>query len=205
MLKVFLYNFAAAVMNRYATDEKVCRRRLEVRFENESGFDAASGDEAGVTRGFYADVAESLLSSENVAGVYCPQICHRPMTTIASLADPCVNGSSKLPLWIPDMDSTGSVVIPTPRADLRSAVGLFPRPLALGHPDFDDVLVTFRFIGRLFAAALRDGFMFPLPLSSAFLKLVLNTSSIHESADAFAVGSVLSETDLPRPGFLGGE
>ena len=35
-----------------------------------------------------------------------------------------------------------------------------------------EILSKFRFMGRLFAAAMRDGFMFPLPLSSAFLKLV---------------------------------
>jgi hypothetical protein len=60
---------ASAIMDRYANDRIVYCRRLEVRFDGESGFDAASGEEAGVTRGFYADVAEALLSVDNVAGI----------------------------------------------------------------------------------------------------------------------------------------
>jgi len=69
-----LLSDAAAIMDRYANDSQVCRRRLEVRFDGESGFDAASGDEAGVTRGFYADVAESLLSCDHVSNVFCKPI-----------------------------------------------------------------------------------------------------------------------------------
>jgi hypothetical protein len=42
-------------------DASLHKRRLEVRFEGESGFVAASGDEAGITRGLYADIAEALL------------------------------------------------------------------------------------------------------------------------------------------------
>lgn len=64
-------------------------------------------------------------------------------------------------------------------------------------------------MGRLFAAATRDGFMFPLPLSTAFLKLV--QCGVHGSTDRVNVigferwCSVLDSEDLPRPGFLGGE
>jgi hypothetical protein len=66
---------ATNLMERYARDERMCHRRLEVRFDGESGFDAASGTEAGVTRGFYADVAEALLSSEHVSPLNCPVSC----------------------------------------------------------------------------------------------------------------------------------
>jgi HECT-domain (ubiquitin-transferase) len=198
---------AAAIMERYAADATANRRRLEIRFEGESGFDAASGDEAGVTRGFYADVAELLLSSETVAGVYCSSNCTE-VAAAASLSkaqpmdvDEPQNEATKLPLWIPDMDSSAQVVIPTPRSDPRSALGVFPRPLPRYHPQIQEVLEKFRFMGRLFAAAMRDGFMFPLPLSSAFLKLVQNGGT----TDGATFDTILTSNDLPRAGFLGGE
>lgn len=195
----YLLGDAAEVMDQYANETKVSRRRLEVRFQGESGFDAASGSEAGVTRGFYADVAECLVSSEFVAGIYCSSTCSPSLRSLASLAVKSnhddLTGAQKLPLWIPDMDSTGQVVLPTPRADARSAPGLFPRPIPKYHPQRAAVLEKFRFMGRLFAAAMRDEFMFPLPLSSAFLKLVQGA----------AESSILTLEDLPRPGFLGGE
>jgi HECT-domain (ubiquitin-transferase) len=201
---------AAAVMDSYTNDRSVCRRRLEVRFEGESGFDAASGDEAGVTRGFYADVAEALLSAENVAGVCCsPSCAHGSPTASIKKVQPMdvqefEEEALKLPLWIPDMDSSAQVILPTPRADKRSGLGVFPRPLPHYHPQFDEVLQRFRFMGRLFAAAMRDGFMFPLPLSSAFLKLVQNGSDAAARKEATRNPTLLS-SDLPRPGFLGGE
>ena len=83
-----LLSDAAAGMAVYADDPKVSRRRLEVRFDGESGFDAASGDEAGVTRGFYADVAEALLSCDHVTGAFCNNAC-------ASL--PTLRGTSEMP------------------------------------------------------------------------------------------------------------
>lgn len=201
---------AAAVMESYTNDRSVCRRRLEVRFEGESGFDAASGDEAGVTRGFYADVAEALLSVENVAGVCCSSPCAH-VASAASVkkiqamdVKEIEDEALKLPLWIPDMDSSAQVILPTPRADKRSGLGVFPRPLPHYHPQFDEVLQRFRFMGRVFAAAMRDGFMFPLPLSSAFLKLVQIGSDTMARTEACRA-PVLLTSDLPRPGFLGGE
>jgi len=201
---------ASVMMDRYTSDKQVIRRRLEVRFEGESGFDAAAGDEAGVTRGFYADVAEALLSSDIVAGVHCSRLC----SPVAAMEKPqqmeiddAPAEDSKLPLWIPDMDSQNSVTIPTPRADEKSAPGVFPRPLPPYHPQMDEVLKKFRFMGRLFASAMRDGFMFPLPLSSSFLKMVQHSGNI-SAREKEAVGvdhPVLSASDLPRPGFLGGE
>jgi hypothetical protein len=220
---------ATNLVERYARDKRMCHRRLEVRFEGESGFDAASGTEAGVTRGFYADVAEALLSSEHVSPLNCPVSCFElpwksvsdgPMDGLVS------NMECRLPLWIPDMDSTHQVVIPTPRANQNSTLGVFPRPLLPYDALLPLVLERFRFMGRLFAAAMRDGLMFPLQLSTSFLKLV-QMSSDRPSAAAAAmppaesnatgntfVESSLSPTcraisltsdDLPRPGFLGGE
>jgi len=75
----------------------------------------------------------------------------------------------------------------------------------------------FRFMGQSFAAAMRDGFMFPLPLCSSFLKLVQYSGEISlpqfdpaygykcSLSDTKQEMYVLSSDDLPRPGFLGGE
>jgi hypothetical protein len=202
-----LISDAMSIMEQYSTDPRLNRRRLEVRFDGESGFDAASGDEAGVTRGFYADVAEALLSCDVVAGVSFSLTCGSSLDASAGLSsiafkangEPC----GKLPLWIPDFDASGQVIIPTPRAAPSSAVGIFPRPISKLHPQFSEVLKAFRFIGRMFAAAMRDGFMFPLPLSSSFLKLVQHGNS--QLVDAGRATSILASEDLPRPGFLGGE
>eukprot|EP00523_Entomoneis_sp_CCMP467_P011379 CAMPEP_0168719860 /NCGR_PEP_ID=MMETSP0724-20121128/1260_1 /TAXON_ID=265536 /ORGANISM="Amphiprora sp., Strain CCMP467" /LENGTH=2785 /DNA_ID=CAMNT_0008766435 /DNA_START=18 /DNA_END=8372 /DNA_ORIENTATION=- len=201
----------SVVMNKYASDKQVIRRRLEIRFEGESGFDA-SGDEAGVTRGFFADVAEALLSAEFVASVQCSQLCATEdgMQKAEPMEIDDNEEAIKLPLWIPDMDSGAQVVIPTPRADEKSVPGVFPRPLPTYHPQMDEVLKHFRLMGRLFAAAMRDGFMFPLPLSSSFLKLVRlggDRASLAERSEGVAgiEHAALSSLDLPRPGFLGGE
>uniref|UniRef100_A0A7S1D0B9 HECT domain-containing protein n=1 Tax=Cyclophora tenuis TaxID=216820 RepID=A0A7S1D0B9_CYCTE len=174
---------AASIMDRYAKDARVRHRRLEVRFDGESGFDAASGSEAGVTRGFYADVAEALVSCEHVSGVQSVPTCKSIMDLdgpemthkVEAEGDFAVHGA-KLPLWIPDMDSSCTVIIPTPRASRRSTIGLFPRPLSRQDPSMDAVKAQFRLIGRMFAAAMREGFMFPLPLSCSFLKLVQSLS-----------------------------
>jgi hypothetical protein len=147
------------------------RRRLEVRFDGESGFDAASGDEAGVTRGFYADIAEALMSCDTASGVNCPKTCALGVELKNKLSAIPFNHDDqpiKLPLWIPDVDATGQVTIPTPRAAPSSIFGIFPRPISKFHPQFVDVMKHFRFMGQLFAAAMRDGFMFPLPLPPLF-------------------------------------
>jgi len=49
-------------MASYAGDERARRRRLEIHFVGESGFDAEAGDMAGVTRGFYTDVSREVAS-----------------------------------------------------------------------------------------------------------------------------------------------
>lgn len=226
-----LLSDAISVMEQYASVSHINRRRLEVRFNGESGFDAASGDEAGVTRGFYADVAEALISCDIVAGVGLSTFCPDSLVPSTSLAGLEVKGKGllcQLPLWIPDVDASGQVIIPTPRSDPNSALGVFPRPLSPLNPVFGDVLDIFRFMGRLFAAAMRDGFMFPLPLSASFLKLVQlgkdeyqkGTRSSGWHAKNFSISSgdtsssrglefdgdtILGSVDLPRAGFLCGE
>lgn len=171
---------AATVMERYASESMVKKRRLEIRFQGESGFDAASGDEAGVTRGFYADVAEALLSCHHVSSSTCIALCSgwSSMMTqsdwMASTHADISREPPKLPLWIPDLDTSGKQVIPTPRANPHSTPGVYPRPLAHDDPKMKAVKQQFRFIGRVFACAIREGFMFPLPLSCSFLSLVQN-------------------------------
>jgi len=192
---------AAAVVDSYAQDNFVRRRRLEVRFEGESGFDAASGDQAGVTRGFYSDVAEKLLSCEHVSSVYLEPPCvpqsDKPAAINLSGDDhPFAIHEQKLPLWIPDVDSSRTVVIPTPRADPSSSLGVYPRPLSPNHPQITEVKQQFRFMGRLFAGAIRDSFMFPLPLSCAFLKLVQQADKLKDcpvSSVAFAASDMYIE------------
>jgi len=216
-----LLSDAMSIMEQYCTDPRLNRRRLECRFDGESGFDASYGDEAGVTRGFYADVAESLLSCDLVSGVSCSLSCATGLNNLSKNQPPLAFNHSdkpvKLPLWIPDIDASGQVIIPTPRAVPSSIFGIYPRPISAHHPQYSFVLRYFRFIGRLFAAAMRDGFMFPLPLSASFLKLVQNSGNTFlphfDSSMGFVDGDsdtkqgscILSSDDLPRPGFLGGE
>jgi hypothetical protein len=221
---------AMSIMDQYSSDASLNKRRLEVRFEGESGFDAASGDEAGVTRGFYADIAEALLSCDVVSGVNPSSTCMVGLEPVSNdlTSSYRANGRPcRLPLWIPEFDSSGQVIIPTPRAAPTSALGIYPRPLSTSHPQYQDVVKIFRFMGRLFAAAMRDGFMFPLPLSTVFLRLVQCGSPLYRKPWEIAAVdgstdrnplmrvieggaserscSVLDNEDLPRPGFLGGE
>jgi E3 ubiquitin-protein ligase TRIP12 len=69
---------------------------------------------------------------------------------------------------------------------------LFPLPLPRGAPKqhVAAVCARFRFLGRLMAAACRDGFCVPLPLSRHFLHL--------------ARGGSLSHAALPPPSAVGG-
>jgi hypothetical protein len=109
---------------------------------------------------------------------------------------------------------------------------VYPRPLSPDDPLLPHVRQRFRFMGRLFAAAMRDNLMFPLQLSASFLKVVQNplgdtqsTAVAHASCDSkvisnhvagskfperslpmrYAQATLLTSDDLPRPGFLGGE
>ena len=169
---------ATFIMNAYASDAAARRRRLEIQYAGESGFDASSGEQAGVTRGFYADVAREVMlvgeGDDKEKSANAPQVV---MRTMSALGKPRF---SPQPLWIADTDPSGVTVIPTPRANPNSLPGLFPRPIHSSHPDFTRVCTTFRMLGRLFSSALRDGFLIPLPLSLEFIKLV-------QSAEDFPV------------------
>lgn len=68
--------------------------------------------------------------------------------------------------------------------------GLFLRPLAHGDPSMPKVCERMRFLGRLMAKALRDGFSVPLPLSRAFFALLM--------------GERLGRQELPALGNTGG-
>lgn len=208
-----LLSDAEKIFEKICQADRVCGRRLEVRFENESGFDAAAGSQAGVTRGFFADVAEALLSCDNVSGVQCVQICppNKPKDVEEDgkpfVKTSVLQASCKLPMFIPDTDSQSQVIIPTPRSDPRSSLGVFPRPISTHHPQFHDVMARYKFMGRLFAAAMRDSLMFPLPLSSSFLKLVQQCAAV-EPNDGRGLPDenvILTALELPRAGFLGGE
>ena len=124
----------------------------------------------------------------------------------------------KLPMFIPDTDAKSQVIIPTPRGDPRSGLGVFPRPLLPCHHQYGDVLARYKFMGRLFAAAMRDGFMFPLPLATPFLCLVQQCTAgeiddgfnspeeifMDTKGSGLPKSAILTAADLPRPGFLGG-
>ena len=141
--------------------------------------------DAGVTRGFYADVAEALISSEHVSLLNCPVSCPDAADMMQAKDQSMSNVECRLLFWFPDMDSSHQVVIPTPRASLNSTLGVYPRPLLPYDTLLPLVVERFRFMGRLFAAAMRDGLMFPLQLSSSFLKLVQlssDTSSVSAAA-----------------------
>jgi hypothetical protein len=127
-----------------------------------------------------------------------------------------------IPLWIADLDMSHQIIIPTPRADPRSTPGVFPRPISPSNPRKEQVLSHFRLMGRVFASAMRDNFLFPLPLSASFLKLIQGGPKCqvhwrsfdkgrHESKllddfdTVFDDRFILDSYDLPRPGFVGGE
>lgn len=212
---------AAKIMENFVRGQRTKMRRLEVRFSGESGFDA-SDEEAGVTRGFYADLAEAFLSCclepiSSHQGKLSAQDVMRP-----GICLPASTAVMNIPLWIADLDSSHQIIIPTPRADPTSTPGVFPRPISPNNPRKDQVLRHFRLIGRIFASAIRDQYVFPLPLAASFLKLVQGGTKclvksysfgkgIHESKLCDDLESVtddrfiLDSYDLPRPGFLGGE
>ena len=185
---------AQKILSSYAINSSARRRRLEIQFSGESGFDAASGEQAGVTRGFYADVAcelmntslkkgrggggEELVASEVVRGgrgADCSDSDGSMSSSWAvnmSNAEEDAEATGSLQFWISDLDPSGTVVLPTPRANANSLPGLFPLPVS---PDSSDQLIlrkNFRMLGRLFASALRDGFIVPLPLSCEFIALI---------------------------------
>jgi len=118
---------------------------LEVKFADEGGF----GD--GVTQSFYTAVAAELaaLGPEGSAQPLCG-----------------VHG-----LWAEHLPE--SVAGHQGRRYLHSRRGLFPRPQVPGSSASERACVQFRFLGRLMAKALRDGFVVPLPLCGHFFSAAL--------------------------------
>jgi hypothetical protein len=204
------------------------RRRLEIQFAGESGFDASSGAQAGVTRGFYADVVGEMMNAggggddeeEGEDGGNEGET-KRKGQDMSCMESPC--------MWIADVDPSGSVIIPTPRASPTSLPGLFPRPIHPSYPCYSNVCRDFRLLGRLFASALRDGFLVPIPLSLEFVAMVqkgvgggleggagmeggkemsMSIASLSSNEPMEDVEGdddmLLGSEDLPRPGFLGG-
>ena len=229
---------AVFIMNQYATNVTARRRRLEIQFSGESGFDASSGEQAGVTRGFYAGaiaLSDELCMHNELIFVVPHFGCHRRFLAADVATEVmALDKDGAHNLWISDPDPSGVTSIPTPRADPNSLPGLYPLPIHPSNPNFEMVCKTFRMLGRLFAAALRDGFLVPLPLSLEFIRLVQSSEDVplpdskkvtfvddamsmsgssNESMDEADDGVegdddddlILSSEDLPRPGFLGGE
>jgi len=118
---------------------------LEVKFADEGGF----GD--GVTQSFYTAVASELTVVDDAGP--------RPLC-------------GSLGLWAEHLPSS---VSPhgTSGGHLHSRRGLFPRPNTPGSPASVEACRHFRFLGRLMAKALRDGFVVPLPLCEHFFCAVL--------------------------------
>jgi len=130
---------------------------LEVKFADEGGF----GD--GVTQSFYTAVASELSAKDSRGSM--------------PLCGPFGFWAEHLP---------ESVVEHRGKTYLHSHRGLFPRPCFPGSPESESVCQRFRFLGRLMAKALRDGFVVPLPLCDYFFAAVL--------------GEDLSLGALPGPG-----
>lgn len=131
---------------------------LEVKFADEGGF----GD--GVTQSFYTAVAAELCLKDGSKG-----------------GSPLCGSFGLWAEHLPD-----SVVEHHGNTHLHSRRGLFPRPCFPGSPDSARVCTHFRFMGRMMAKALRDGFVVPMPFCRHFFAAVL--------------GDDLPLTALPSPG-----
>jgi len=83
-----------------------------------------------------------------------------------------------VPLWVQDDGSSSSQYLLCRR-------GLLIRPLPDGRQR-EEAARRFRFLGRLMAQALREGFIVPLPLAEEFFALILGESPGHKG--------------FPRPG-----
>ena len=145
--------------------ERLMARQVDARSRNtlEVQFEGESGFGSGVTQNFYSSIADELLKAPVHAA---------------------------LPLWV---TSAGAVSTASGVVEYVSHGGeLFPLPLppAATHAQVAAVCGRFHFLGRLMAAACRDGFIVPLPLSRHFFHLVR--------------GGKLSHAALPPPSAPGG-
>eukprot|EP00931_Biecheleriopsis_adriatica_P027376 TRINITY_DN16480_c0_g1_i1.p1 TRINITY_DN16480_c0_g1~~TRINITY_DN16480_c0_g1_i1.p1 ORF type:complete len:2502 (+),score=638.39 TRINITY_DN16480_c0_g1_i1:480-7508(+) len=138
--------------------ERVVELTYRSRAVLEVVFDDETGFGDGVTQSFYSDVAAELCSvdCEGVASGLWAE--HLPQSRI----------------------EYGG------KTSLHSRRGLFPQPHVPGSPASLEACKRFRFLGRLMAKALRDGFIVPLPICKHFFEAVL--------------GEDLSLEALPSPG-----
>jgi len=137
--------------------ERVVELTFRSRAVLEVVFDDETGFGDGVTQSFYTDVASELCAVDR---------------------GPASN------LWAEHLPD--SLVEHRGKKYLHSRRGLFPQPHVPGSPASLAACGHFRFLGRLMAKALRDGFIVPLTICSHFFEAVLG-------------GDLLLEA-LPSPG-----
>jgi len=136
---------------------------VELTYRSKAMLEVVFADETGfgdgVTQSFYTDVAAELVAMDNAEG-------------------PCLS------LWV--KHSPSSFAEYRGRRYLHSRRGLFPQAHFPGGAASKAACGHFRFLGRLMAKALRDGFVVPLPLCDHFFEAVL--------------GQDLTLDALPQPG-----
>lgn len=148
---------------------KNAERVVELTFCSKALLEVKIADEKnfgeGATQSFYTDVAAELAAVDD-------------------------SGAAAHSLWI--QHSPDSELTHQGRKFLHSRRGLFPRPCKPGSAESEDACRRFRFLGRLMAKALRDGFIVPVPFCISFFAAVL--------------GEDLPLTALPQPddGWAGG-
>lgn len=129
--------------NLLETAERVIQLTYNSRALLEVVFDDETGFGDGVTQSFYTDVAAEL----------------------------CSDSEGSLGLWVEHLPQ--SRVMHQGKTFLHSPRGLFPRPHVPGSPNSLAACKRFRFLGRLMAKALRDGFIVPVALCPHFFEAVL--------------------------------
>ena len=177
------------------------KERLQIQFKDENGFDA-NEFEAGVTAGFYSEIAERLqrIEEARIAGTREQDeqkdaddadgdvvMGKASDATDQQLSPAAValarrqrlqqrNRRVTVPVWV-QTDTAGNEYVNT-------TGGLHPAP----WPTSEDrakvnvaaaeaaALERFRFIGRTMSVAMRDGFKAPLPLSLPFFALAQGRS-----------------------------
>eukprot|EP00927_Polykrikos_kofoidii_P029778 TRINITY_DN25688_c0_g1_i1.p1 TRINITY_DN25688_c0_g1~~TRINITY_DN25688_c0_g1_i1.p1 ORF type:complete len:988 (-),score=153.37 TRINITY_DN25688_c0_g1_i1:323-2962(-) len=136
-------------------------RVIELTYRSNAMLEVVFDDEQafgdGVTQSFYTNVATEYLYADG-------------------------NNAS---LWV-EHSEQGIHLRPDGRRVLHAERGLSPRPYQPGSSASVAACRSFRFVGRVIAKALRDGFVVPLPLSETFLAAVL--------------GEEVPLTGLPQPG-----
>lgn len=128
---------------------EVAERVLQLTYSSRAMLEVVFEDETGfgdgVTQSFYTDVATELCRVDDLGPGRLLWAEHLPQSRI---------------------EHQGKVF-------LHSRRGLFPQPHVPGSPDSVEACSRFRFLGRLAAKALRDGFIVPISLCPYFFEAVL--------------------------------